>query len=68
MKVEKSSTVSSISYTETGDLLVGFLNGTEYIYKEVPKSVFEDMKKSESVGKFLNSNIKGKFTYQKQER
>jgi hypothetical protein len=59
-----SSTVRKIAYTDEGDLVVTFNTGADYLYKAVPEEVYENMAKSESVGKFLNANIKGKFQYQ----
>jgi hypothetical protein len=50
---------------ETGILRVTFISGTVYEYKDVPVKIFERMKNSISKGKFLNSNIKGKFPFKK---
>lgn len=58
-----SSTVKKIAYTEEGDLVVTFNSGADYLYKAVPEEVYEGMAKSESAGKYLNANIKGKFEY-----
>lgn len=62
-EIENSSQVKKVGMTDAGDLLVTFTKGTEYIYKAVPDQVYEEMLKAESIGKFLNSNIKGKFEY-----
>jgi len=67
-KIENSSNLSSARYNEAEGLLdVTFQNGTEYRYKGVPATTFEDLKKTESAGKFLNQVIKGKFEYEKLE-
>ena len=60
-----SSTITKIAHTDAGDLVVSFTNGTDYMYKAVPEDVYEAMEKAESVGKFLNANIKNKFTFEK---
>jgi hypothetical protein len=60
-----SSTITKIGHTEGGDLVVSFTNGTDYLYKGVPTEVYDAMEKAESVGKFLNSQIKGKFQFEK---
>lgn len=64
IKIENSSNVEQIGY-ENGTLLVSFKNGTHYNYYDVPKQLFEDLKKAESKGKFLNENVKGKYEYAK---
>ena len=63
----QSSNVMEIAYTTGGGMVVQFKNGTEYLYEGVPRDVYEDMKKSESVGKFLNQVIKGQYKYRKLE-
>ena len=42
-------------------LLVTFHNGTTYAYEGVPAETFLDAVNAESIGKFININIKGKF-------
>lgn len=39
-----------------------------YIYKNVSKALFENLLNSKSKGKFVNENIKGRFTYTKKEK
>lgn len=63
-----SSNVKSIGYHEaTQKLIVEFLNGTMYSYEDVPQEVFNNLKNAESVGKFLNANIKNNYTYKRHE-
>jgi len=65
---ENSTNVMSAAYNEAkGFLDVMFKNGHEYRYKEVPVTVFDDLKKSESAGKFLTQIIKGKYKFEKLE-
>lgn len=57
-----SSQVKKVALSDLG-IVVTFTKGTEYLYKGASEEVYETMLKSESVGKFLNSNIKGKFDF-----
>jgi hypothetical protein len=59
----KSSQVKAIGYLEKSGVIVKFSNDSEYLYKDVPKDVFDNLAKSESVGKFLSSNIKGRYEF-----
>lgn len=62
----KSSTVAKVGYNaETSELHVEFSSGAQYQYAAVEKGVYESMLSAESVGKFLNSNIKEKYEFQK---
>lgn len=61
-----SSTIKAVGY-EGKDLLVQFVSGTVYRYKDVPKKVYEEFLSAESKGKFLNENVKVKYVFQKEE-
>lgn len=51
-----SSMLSSVSYdTETKEMTVVFLNGKQYIYEDVDKSIYDGMVKAQSAGKYFNS-------------
>lgn len=60
-----SKQIESASYTkETKTLIVVFKsNRARYSYANVPEDVWEKMKKADSVGAFLNAEIKGKYPY-----
>lgn len=64
-----SKQIESASYTkETKTLIVVFRsNGTRYSYANVPENKWEELKKAESVGRFINTNIKGHHSYTKLE-
>ena len=47
--------------SKTGFLLVK-IKSTEYIYQNVPISVWENFKEAGSFGRFYNNNIKGNYT------
>ena len=57
----KSSNIISIGHDGT-NLYVNYKSGT-YKYENVDKSVYESLISSESKGKFMNENIKGKYNY-----
>ena len=61
-----SSNLDSVGYDEDNFILyVRFLNGSEYVYKSVPKKVYEELLKSTSKGSFLHKYIKNKYPYEK---
>ena len=62
-----SSNVEAIGYDPANrELHVRFVkSGETYVYYEVEEWVFEDFKKADSKGIFLNTNIKGKYNYSK---
>jgi KTSC domain len=49
-------------------LIVLFVSGIEYGYENFPKEVYEQMRIAYSKGKFLNENIKGKYSFKKIKR
>ncbi len=62
----ESSQISMASYNEqTRALTVMFNSGSTYEYSDVPVEVWKAYQSAESVGKFLNQYIKGKFEYKK---
>ena len=46
-------------------LEVAFHNGTLYQYFDVPEALYQEMLRSDSVGKFLNTQIKNSYRYAK---
>jgi len=61
----KSSTVIATGYDAASKTLaVQFKGGNKvYHYAGVPESIFGDMGKAESVGKFIGGQIVGKFKH-----
>ena len=60
----QSSNVEEVGYEqETMTLEVLFHNGNVYQYFDVPQSVYEGLLRAESVGKFLNTQIKNNYRY-----
>jgi len=67
MKDCASSQVNSFGYDPTtGTLAVKFQSGATYHYTGVTPVVYEAMYASESVGKFIGQQIKGKYDFSKQ--
>ncbi|MEG1416577.1 MAG: KTSC domain-containing protein [Clostridium sp.] len=63
----KSSNIEEVQFIpfndgitpERGDLYIKFKNGGVYSYCAICTTTYEDFMKSESLGKYLNSNLKG---------
>ncbi len=61
----KSSNVGSVMYDEDQkELFVKFLSGSTYKYREVPLKTAQALFKAPSIGKYLNSSIKGRYQYE----
>lgn len=58
-----SSNIISVGYDDNS-LYVNYKSGT-YKYENVDRSVYESLLTSESKGRFMNENIKGKYSYSK---
>lgn len=68
MQTEKtftdSKTISIIKYdTKTKVLTITYVTNKTYDYANVSSSMWEYMLKAESIGKFVNENIKGHYQY-----
>lgn len=60
----QSSNIVEVGYTDTNALFVLFKGGGSYLYLDVPKETYEELKKAESAGKYLYSNIKPNFKFE----
>lgn len=61
-----SSNVGSVAFDEASNtLVVRFNNGAIYSYEDVEMDVYIDLVHAESVGRFLNQMIKGRYAYLK---
>lgn len=62
-----STSISSIGYDElTKTLEVKFIeNGEIYQYLKVPQKVYHELLTADSIGAYLNQEIKGKYEYRK---
>lgn len=59
-----SSNIKSIDY-KNNNLIVEYLKGSKYEYKEVPLGIYNRLCEAESKGRFINSEVKGKFDFRK---
>jgi len=61
-----SSNIAAIGYSPLEQVLqVDFLNGFRYRYLDVPQRVFDEFQEAPSKGRYLNSEIKGQFDYER---
>lgn len=61
-----SSSVASVGYDpNTMTLEVEFKNGSVYQYFDVPEAVYQELMIADSVGRYLNENIKNSYRYTK---
>jgi len=61
-----SSNIGAVGYeAETNTLEVEFLNGSVYQYAGVSVDEYEAMMNADSKGKYLNANIKGRYSFTK---
>lgn len=61
-----SSNVAEVGYDSPSMTLeVLFLNGTLYQYFDIPEILHQELIQSDSIGRFLNSNIKNNYRYTK---
>ena len=65
VEINSSNLKSAGFNTETGTLTITFNNGSIYEYYEFPWDKFTKFRMSESQGKFLNSNINGKYKFKR---
>lgn len=59
-----SSNVDALGYS-LGNLLVRFKTGGVYSYAGVPFRIFDELRNADSVGQYLNKQVKGVYPYTK---
>lgn len=59
----KSSNIAKVGWD--GNLHVVFKDGSAYRYENVPVGLYDEMLKSESIGRFFVKNIKPNFKCEK---
>lgn len=63
----RSSMLKTVSYDDKENCLsVTFASGGTYKYKDVPKTVFNELISAESEGKYFLANVKNKFEFEKE--
>ena len=58
-----SSFISYITYYSDSEHLIICMNGKEYVFANIPSSLWSDFKSADSVGTFYNQNIKENTAY-----
>lgn len=58
-----SSNVVAVGYKKN-KLYVDYRRGS-YVYNNVPKQVYDGLLAAESKGKYMNSEVKGKYLYER---
>lgn len=62
----QSSNIDWIGYDEDSEeLYVGFLNGSIYVYYDVPENIFNGFMNAGSKGRYLWAKVRDKFGYKK---
>ena len=64
LKKVKSSNIDSVGY-ENENLYIQYQSGAIYKYKNVPKVIYESLMDSDSKGRFMNSEIKNKYLFER---
>lgn len=59
-----SSDAASVGYeSSTMTLEIEFNSGSIYQYFDVPETIYQDLMRASSVGRFIHTNIKNKYRY-----
>ena len=62
----KSSNIISIGYDEKEKILeVEFIKGRVHKYYDVPKEIYEQALRAPSIGMFIWSSIRGRYSFSK---
>ena len=62
----ESSNIQKVQYNKpTQQLFIEYVHGNVYQYNEVPSQIWNDIRIAESVGKYVNANIKGIYDFKK---
>lgn len=62
----ESSNIAAVGHTD-GTLTVQFKSGAIYDYADVPSEVFEEFVSADSVGRYFNQNLVGRYGAVKRE-
>ena len=65
LKEVVSSNINKVGY-DNNTLYVQYKSGVTYKYKNFPQNLYESFLEAESKGKFMNSEVKGKYEYEKE--
>ncbi|MBQ6627966.1 MAG: KTSC domain-containing protein [Methanobrevibacter sp.] len=64
LKEVVSSNITNVGY-ENDTLFVKYKSGATYKYKNFPQELYESFLEAESKGRFMNTEVKGKYEYEK---
>lgn len=68
MQSVSSSNVAELGYDSENQIVyVRFLNGSLYIYKNVPQNEFDGLLNAPSIGSYFNRNYKNFYPYERIE-
>ena len=57
-----SSMISRVAYDEEGEALsIWFRETGRYIYSDVPRAIYEGLRRAASPGRYFNEAVKGRF-------
>ncbi|MBD2429716.1 MULTISPECIES: KTSC domain-containing protein [Fischerella] len=61
-----SSMANAIGYdSNTNILQIEFHNGAVYQYSDIDQDTWQDLHQADSIGKFFNENVRGKYQYER---
>ena len=61
-----SSNIEMVAYDYGANVLyVRFHTGSVYIYYDVPRDVYTELKNSESVGEYFSEHVRGEYEYER---
>ncbi len=61
-----SSTIREVKYDLTKEeLIITFKNNVQYLYEGVSPEVFKELISADSVGKYFDKEIKGKYNFKR---
>jgi hypothetical protein len=61
-----SSTIREVKYDlAKEELIITFKNNAQYLYEGVPPEVFKGLISADSVGKYFDKEIKGKYNFKR---
>jgi hypothetical protein len=61
-----SSMATAVGYDDGKNILqVEFHNGAVYQYSDIDQDTWQDLHQADSIGKFFNENVRGKYQYER---
>jgi len=61
-----STVISTMEYNpETQALKIAYVSGQTYVYKDVPETVYKELKASRVKGRYLRFFVKDKYAFEK---